>query len=83
MTENKAFILWDPKDGDPPRDEGGGFRTSGAVGEIGQDNVYLRAHAQFPSLTRPEDLEYVGARIQGVTFRLSGEKGTYDVYRVR
>jgi hypothetical protein len=83
MTENKAFILWDPKDGDPPREEDGGFRTSGLVGVIGKDNVYFKAYAHYPSEKRPEDLEHVGTRIQGVTFRLSCEKGIYDVYRVR
>ncbi len=78
----KMFILWDPKDGEPPRNEDGSYLTSGCIGVIPADNVYFRAYAVYPGRKRPGDLEHVGDRICGVKYSLSGEKGVYDIHRV-
>lgn len=55
-----------------------GPSTTGNLGVISEDNVYLRAYAAYRD-KRPTELE-VGQRCKA-TFRLSG-KGTYDVVRV-
>ena len=77
----KRFILWDPKDGEP-RKQDGEFISDGVLGRVGLDNAYIRIYPEFPEGTnRPENLE-VGESILEVTYRLSGSKGTYDIYRV-
>lgn len=76
------YILWAPKDGEPTRDATGAIVTSGALGALSADNVYLTAYCQFPDKRRPTDLD-VSERIAGVVFGLSGECGTYDLWRIR
>ena len=72
------FILWDPKDGFfHPRSS----RSSGVLGKIGPDNVYLTAYANYPDEKRPKDLE-VGESILNVKFSLSGTTGHYDIHRI-
>lgn len=82
--EMKKYILWDTKDGPyPPLDENGDINTSGLLGHIDRDNVYLRAYADGDAhLQETLDELEVGQCRHGVIFRLSGEKGIYDVYRV-
>jgi hypothetical protein len=81
IETDKRFILW-LKDGSaPPRREDGSIATSGAIGEIPLDGVYLKTYAIYPDATRPSDLE-VGGRIQGIRF-LSSSHNEYDIYRVR
>lgn len=83
MKDERLFILWDPKDGNVPRGEGGSVSTSGLIGQVGLDNVYLKSYASYPSDIRPEHLEFVGARISSVKYSLSGSVGFYDVVRVK
>jgi hypothetical protein len=68
----------------PLEDEDGSIIADGAMGRIGEDNVYLRAYAEWPEddSRRPGDLA-VGEHIPGVMFRLSGTAGIYDIYRVQ
>jgi hypothetical protein len=75
------FILWDPKDGNPRKDEEGNINTDGILGKMGPDNAYLTAYPVYPDETRPRDLS-VGGRIVGVKYSLSGGKGYYDIIRV-
>lgn len=73
------YILWDPKDGEPRRDEDGAFLTDGLIGRIGPDNVYLTAYAKV--LRTPIAELHVGG-VTEAEFSLSGSKGTYRIYRV-
>jgi len=76
------FILWDPKDGSPRRDDDGTFISEGVVGRITPGNVYLTVYGKRPKGSVDyKDLE-VGQRVANVEFSLSGSKGTCDVYRV-
>jgi hypothetical protein len=82
----KKFILWDANDGNPPRDEEGGFLTPGLIGVIDEGNVYLRSYAHYlPSgnkgIVFPAALE-VG-QFTYSEFNLSGSKGIYQVWRVQ
>lgn len=83
MSSAKRFILWDQRDNFQPRmdEEGNQIVSDGLLGRVGVDNVYLTAYAQYTGDKRPIDLE-VGEAIKDVHFRLSGEHGVYDVYRV-
>jgi hypothetical protein len=69
---DKRFIIWDPSDGNPRREEDGAFISDGATGRIGMDNVYLTTYPKYRDgeEKRPKDLE-VGERIQGVIYSLS------------
>lgn len=82
-TREMKFILHSRKHhGDKSLWDGDGVIVSdGAIGRITKDNVYLNVYAQYPGDQRPADLE-IGEMIEGVEFRLSGELGVYDVYRV-
>jgi hypothetical protein len=76
----KRFILWN-------RERDGELRypdeqTEGVLGQLSLDNVYLQTYARYPDDKRPDDLK-VGECIQGVAYSMSGQRGTYDVYRVR
>jgi hypothetical protein len=92
----KKFIIWDPRDEDPPgrgprRDEDGNITSDGLIGRVGEDNVYLTAYAGYTGRTaKPgedwktrthRDLE-VG-EWTGADFSLSGSKGHYQVWRVQ
>lgn len=72
----KTYIIEDPKDA------GQWPLYRGIIGPISSDNVYLRAYAQWPDTRRPCDLG-LGSAIEGVVFRLSGERGVYNVRRVK
>jgi hypothetical protein len=82
--DDRRYILWDRKDGPaPPRDQQTGeFLTSGCLGQVSVNNVYLTSYARWPDWRRPYHLP-VGSVIPGVRFCLSGERGEYDIYRVR
>ena len=76
----KKYVIVDP--GAPIAINDGVPDTSGHLGVIGEDNVYLRAYAVFSDEHRALfDALDIGGRSQA-TFRLSGGKGTYDVVRV-
>ena len=75
------FILWNRDDGFSPRRDAGEVVSDGVLGRIDADNVYLKVYADYPGTTRPADLD-VGGCLADVVFRLSGEKGEYDIYRV-
>lgn len=88
----KRFIIWDPKDGSVQR-EAGVIVSDGVLGRLFEDNVYLTAYAKWPhgptrglvghgGILHPGSCLEVGERIQGVVFALSGEVGSYDIYRV-
>jgi len=77
----KRFIIWDPRDGGPRRDEDGEIISDGLIGRVGTDNVYIKVYASYTSEPRIWDLE-VGQHTPGVIFNLSGQRGVYDVYRV-
>lgn len=83
MIGKRRFILWDPKDNYKPMadEEGNEIISDGVLGRVAWDNVYLKTYAQYPGDKRPLDLG-VGEYIKGVHFRLSGEHGVYDIYRV-
>ena len=76
------FIIWDPRDGDPRREESGEFISNGILGRLTEGNAYLTAYPTYPDARRPVDLE-VGGCIRGVRWQLSGQSGYYDIYRVR
>ena len=81
----KKFILWDAHDGSPQRDENGEFLTTGLIGVIGEDDVYLRSYANYQAspgkgLVVPTELE-VG-QFTYAEFNLSKQKGIYQVWRV-
>ena len=80
----KRFILYSPKHhGDYPlTDDWGQIVGEGSLGRISADNVYLYGYANYPGEKRPRDLE-IGEVIEGVRYKLSGEHGVYDLYRVR
>lgn len=77
------FILWNSKrDGHrPSSDEDGNIISDGVLGRITEDNVYLKVYAKYFDDKRPKDLKVCEA-IKGVMFTLSGESGSYDVWRV-
>lgn len=78
------FIIWDPREGDPPRTSDGDFNTSGLIGWLEINNVYLRTYAVWPDGFSADSLKAlgVGQCVRGVMWRLGDTKGTYDVYRV-
>lgn len=76
----KKFILVGP--GEPVHIEDGEPSTRGVLGILHEDNVYITAYAQWHEDSHNAKTIEVGERAQA-TYRLSGEKGTYDVVRVR
>ena len=84
MELTHRYIIWDPKEGEPWRGQDGEFLTSGCLGAMTADSVYLRVYAMWPEGWSWDDLVKleVGGRISGVTYNLSGSRGTYDIYRV-
>jgi hypothetical protein len=54
--------------------------TSGHLGVINLINAYLTVYADYGDHPHPRTLK-LGQRTQA-TFRLSGERGTYDIVRV-
>jgi len=73
------FILWDPKDGRPRYDDGECI-SDGLLGRLDEGNVYLTTYAEYEGSPRHTELE-VGGWTEA-TFRLSGSKGRYKIYRV-
>lgn len=82
LMKKLKFILWSKKDGPLPKKEDGSINTGGVLGLIDENNVYLTTYAEYPDERRPADLE-VGDCIGNVKYRLGGEAGVYDVYRVK
>jgi hypothetical protein len=78
----KRFVLWNTQRDGEPRVRDVDETASGVLGQITENNVYLTTYASYPDDKRPADLE-VGERIRDVIYRLSGQRGVYDVYRVR
>ena len=83
MSDEKRFIIWDPKDGSPIRDSDGAFVSDGCVGRIGLDNAFLTAYGQRPKDSKHYSVLAVGEPVRNVVFKLSATGGCYDVYRVR
>ena len=84
MSDPK-YIIWDPKDGEPRRDEDG-ITSDGLIGRVGRDNAYVRIYAAFAEGTpRAPDggVALEVGQFAAATFSLSGSKGTYHVYRVQ
>lgn len=93
MTEEKKYILWDPQEGEPKRDEEGNITADGVMGRLTGDNVYLTTYATYaePKMdehgrkscpARHDELE-VGQWTEA-TFRLRGvHKDTYQIWRVQ
>ena len=75
------FIIWDPRDGFPRRDEDDNIISDGIIGRVGKENVYLKIYAEYTGDKRPWDLD-VNDWIDDVVFSLSGSRGTYDIWRV-
>lgn len=80
---DKRFILWDESSGLLPRNSEGEIMTSGLVGQITADNVYLRTYGKRPEGSPGYDSLDVGGVVNDVAFNLSGSTGRYSVYRVR
>ena len=83
-SQQAQYILWDPSDGPPWRNDDGSFISEGVVGRITAGNAFLTVYAQFPEdvpRSRLRELD-VGGSIKGVKYSLSGSEGVYDVYRV-
>lgn len=76
------FILWDPCLGAPTINEDGTFRSAGILGELPADNVYLTTYADYLDADRRHTDLGVGESISA-RFRLSGESGVYQVWRVK
>lgn len=55
--------------------------TSGLIGTVGPDNVYIKTYAAYDGDKRPTDLE-VGEKIANVKYNLSMSVGFYDIVRV-
>jgi len=75
------FIIWDSNDGNPRTPEGT-WVSGGVLGELSPENVYLRVYARRPEGAQTFESLNVGECVRGVTYTLSGSKGTYDVYRI-
>lgn len=69
----KEFILWDPRDGKPD------LSSSGLMGVLPENNVYISTYAHNMGKS-PGELE-VGQSVEA-TFNLSGSKGSYLIVRV-
>lgn len=80
--DGRKFILRHPSSGPLRESDDGYIVEDGVMGCLDSTNVYLTTYAEWPDRRRPKDIG-VGERIRGVKFRLSGECGVYDVYRVK
>ena len=82
MAEKK-FIIWDPRDGFyPTLGEDKAIISDGIIGRVTADNVYLKIYAQYKDDQKSIDELLVGEYVKA-DFRLSGEKGSYKVFRVK
>jgi len=79
----KRFILWDPKDGEPRRNDDGDIDSDGLTGLIGEDNVYLTTYASYREGLRNNHKGLKVGEYAIATFSLSGTKGTYQIWRVQ
>jgi hypothetical protein len=75
------FILCDSDRGEPRRDESGNYLTSGAIGVVDEENVYLTTYAKYPDARRPWDLA-VHERLRGVEYSMAWTHGMYDIIRI-
>lgn len=80
--EERGFVLM-PRGQEPFRDESGRITSSGALGVVGIESVYLRAYGERPKGSCEYEALDVDEVVRGVVFRLSGSRGEYDVWRVR
>lgn len=77
----KQFIIWDPKDGEPPR-ESGVLSTSGVLGILSEDNVYIRTYGvPLPDEPLPGALEVGQSMLMKFSLSMDHPK-VYKVYRV-
>jgi len=84
LANEPKFILCNRRDGPPRMDEDGKTIVSdGVIGRVTAGNAYLAIYAEYANddPRRPCDLA-VGECIPQVRYRLSGEVGRYDIYRV-
>lgn len=83
---SKRYILWNPRDGRPRRNEEGEIESDGVFGRIGCGNVYLTAYpgemTRSGRRAKIADLEENTVVPIEATYRLSGSKGTYEIFRV-
>ena len=81
------YIIWDPRDNYRPReDDDGNLVSDGLIGRVGRDNVYIRVYAQYGEDVKRDingNLALEVGQFVEATFCLSGEKGSYHVYRVQ
>jgi hypothetical protein len=70
--------------GNPISRKYGSIVSDGVLGRVSKENAYLKVYAELPAKDsrKLDDLE-VGDCIANVRYRLSGQTGYYDVYRVR
>lgn len=83
--EDKRFILWNPEDGSP-RNRDGEICTSGAVGVLSPENIFLKVWgvtSSGDSLSESIKKIEVGERVENVKFNIANIDGIYDVYRVK
>jgi hypothetical protein len=83
VSEGRLFLLWKSGQDEPARAQDGEFLSTGALGWVCLDNVYLRSYGARPEGSKQYAELSVGESVRGVVFRLSGERGVYDVYRVK
>ena len=55
--------------------------SSGLIGVVGPDNVYIKIYPAYDGDKSPTDLE-VGEKIANAKYNLSGSTGYYDIVRV-
>lgn len=83
MSVMKLFIMWDESRGSIPKDEYGCICTSGLIGEVTEENTYLRYHGKRPEGSKRYSELNVGECVAGVKYALSESKGVYSIYRVK
>jgi hypothetical protein len=77
------YIIWDQKAGEPARNDKGEFLSSGLIGVVGQDNVYIKTYADYSVDDNPRPItELEVGQFVVAKFSLSGSSGIYRVYRV-
>jgi len=83
--EKKRFILW-KADAGSPKNAYGEILTSGSIGMISPESVFLTLHGVTQNgLSLSDSIKRlrVGECVENVEYNISGIVGIYDVYRVR